>query len=319
MVKLAHNFKIVQMFIEQAYKGNNKWWRVLLTALLTSGVFILNFIMYFISSKEQLQVAYDLMKDLPNNLSLIINLIPFVFLLGLLFLLVYLFNNRSILSLTTSRPKVDYKRIFFSFGIIVLISISGFLVSYYGDHSNIVWNFKPLNFFILLFISLLLFPFQIGLEEYLFRGYLMQQIGIAVRNKWFPLLFTSVVFGLLHSANPEVAEMGFGVMVFYIGTGLLLGVMTLMDEGMELALGFHLGNNLMASILITSDFSALQTDALFKYSGVENTSGTLIEMIISIAVTYPIILFILAKKYKWNNWKEKLTGKVRPLDSISNH
>ena len=306
------------MFIEQAYKGNNKWWRVLLTALLTSGIFIANFIMYFISSKEQLQAAYDLMKDIPNNLSLIINLIPFVFLLGLLFLLVYILNNRSILSLTTSRAKVDFKRIFFSFGLIVFISIVGFLVSYYGDNSNIAWNFKPLNFFLLLFISLILFPFQIGLEEYLFRGYFMQQIGIAVRNRWFPLLFTSIVFGLFHSANPEVAEMGYGVMVFYIGTGLLLGVMTLMDEGMELALGFHLGNNLMASILLTSEFSALQTDALFKYSGVENTSGTLIEMIISIAITYPIILFILAKKYKWTNWKEKLTGKVNPPDSIIN-
>ena len=306
------------MFIEQAYKGNNKWWRVLLTALLTSGVFIANFIMYFVSSKEQVEAAYDLMKDLPNNLSLIINLFPFVFLLGLLFLLVYILNNRGILSLTTSRAKIDFKRIFFSFGIIVFISISSFLVSYYGDHSNIVWNFKPVNFFILLFISLLLFPFQIGLEEYLFRGYLMQQIGIAVRNRWFPLLFTSVMFGLMHSANPEVAEMGFGIMIFYIGTGLLLGVMTLMDEGMELALGFHLGNNLMASILITSDFSALQTDALFKYTGVENTSGTLTEMIISIAITYPIILFILAKKYKWANWKEKLMGRVNPPDSIIN-
>jgi membrane protease YdiL (CAAX protease family) len=306
------------MFIEQAYKGNNKWWRVLLTALLTSGVFIANFIMYFVSSKEQVEAAYDLMKDLPNNLSLIINLFPFVFLLGLLFLLVELLNKRSKLSLTTSRAKIDFKRIFFSFGIIVFISISSFLVSYYGDHSNIVWNFKPVNFFILLFISLLLFPFQIGLEEYLFRGYLMQQIGIAVRNRWFPLLFTSVMFGLMHSANPEVAEMGFGIMIFYIGTGLLLGVMTLMDEGMELALGFHLGNNLMASILITSDFSALQTDALFKYTGVENTSGTLTEMIISIAITYPIILFILSKKYKWTNWKDKLTGKVYPPDSIVN-
>jgi membrane protease YdiL (CAAX protease family) len=306
------------MFIEQAYKGNNNWWRVLLTALLTSGIFIANFIMYFISSKEQLQAAYDLMKDIPNNLSLIINLIPFVFLLGLLFLLVYVLNNRSILSLTTSRPKVDFKRIFFSFGLIVFISIVGFLVSYYGDNSNIAWNFKPLNFFLLLFISLILFPFQIGLEEYLFRGYFMQQIGIAVRNRWFPLLFTSIVFGLFHSANPEVAEMGFGVMVFYIGTGLLLGVMTLMDEGMELALGFHLGNNLMASVLLTSEFSALQTDALFKYSGVENTAGTLTEMIISIAITYPIILFILAKKYKWTNWKERLTGKVNPPDSIIN-
>ena len=306
------------MFIEQAYKGNNKWWRVLLTALLTSGIFIANFIMYFISSKEQLQAAYDLMKDIPNNLSLIINLIPFVFLLGLLFLLVYILNNRSILSLTTSRAKVDFKRIFFSFGLIVFISIVGFLVSYYGDNSNIAWNFKPLNFFLLLFISLILFPFQIGLEEYLFRGYFMQQIGIVVRNRWFPLLFTSIVFGLFHSANPEVAEMGFGVMTFYIGTGLLLGVMTLMDEGMELALGFHFGNNLMASILLTSEFSALQTDALFKYSGVENTAGTLTEMIISIAITYPIILFILAKKYKWTNWKERLTGKVNPPDSIIN-
>ena len=306
------------MFIEQAYNGNNKWWRVLLTALLTSGVFIANFIIYFISSKEQMQAAYDLMEDIPNNLGLIINLIPFVFLLGLLFLLVYVLNNRSILSLTTSRAKVDFKRIFFSFGLIVFISIAGFLVSYYGDNSNIAWNFKPLNFFLLLFISLILFPFQIGLEEYLFRGYFMQQIGIAVRNRWFPLLFTSIVFGLFHSANPEVAEMGFGVMVFYIGTGLLLGVMTLMDEGMELALGFHLGNNLMASILLTSEFSALQTDALFKYSGVENTAGTLIEMIISIAITYPFILFILAKKYKWSNWKERLTGKVNPTDSIIN-
>jgi hypothetical protein len=147
------------------------------------------------------------------------------------------------------------------------------------------------------------------------RGYLMQQIGIIAKNRWFPLLFTSVLFGLFHSANPEVAEMGYGVMVFYIGTGLLLGVMTLMDEGLELALGFHLGNNLMAALLITSDFSALQTDAVFKYTGIQNTADVLNEMIFSIAVTYPIILFILAKKYKWTNWKEKLSGKVMPIQN----
>ena len=117
-----------------------------------------------------MQAAYDLMEDIPNNLGLIINLIPFVFLLGLLFLLVYVLNNRSILSLTTSRPKVDFKRIFFSFRLIVFISIVGFLVSYYGDNSNIAWNFKPLNFFLLLFISLILFPAAIiGGSWYLFK------------------------------------------------------------------------------------------------------------------------------------------------------
>ena len=303
------------MFIEQAYKGNNIWWRVVITALLTTGIFIGNFIVYFTMTDKQMKAAYDMMKHIPNNLSLVINLLPFVFLLGMLFVLVYFLNERNILTLTTSRKKVDIKRILFSFSLIVFISVLGFAVCYYSDSSNIIWNFHPTKFFILLAISLLLFPFQIGLEEYLFRGYLMQQIGIVVKNRWFPLLFTSTVFGLFHSANPEVAEMGFGVMIFYIGTGLLLGIMTLMDDSLELALGFHLGNNLMASLLLTSDFSALQTDALFRYSGVENTAATLNEMIISIGITYPIILFILAKKYKWSNWKEKLTGKVSPIQS----
>lgn len=303
------------MFIEQAYKGNNSWRRVLFTTLLTTGIFIGNFIVYFTMSDKKLKALYSSMKNIPNNLSLVINLIPFLFLLTMLFILVYFVNKRSILTLTTSRNKVDFNRILFSFSLIVFISIFGFLASYYGDSSNIIWNFHPLKFFILLIISLLLFPFQIGFEEYLFRGYLMQQVGIVAKNRWFPLLFTSIIFGLFHSANPEVAEMGFGVMVFYIGTGLLLGIMTLMDESLELALGFHFGNNLIAAMLLTSDFSALQTDALFRYSGAENTASTLTEMIVSILITYPIILIILARKYKWTNWKEKLTGKVGPIQT----
>src|SRR5690606_36617620 len=170
------------------------------------------------------------------------------------------------------------------------------------------WNFKPVKFIILLILSLILFPFQIGFEEYFFRGYLMQQIGIVARNRWFPLILTSVAFGLVHFSNPEVSELGYGTMVFYIGTGLLLGIMTLMDESLELALGFHFGNNLMAAILVTADFSALQTDALFKYTAEVDKSSMLSEMLLSILITYPLVLFILSKKYKWTGWKEKLFG-----------
>lgn len=303
------------MFINQAYKGNNKWWRVLITTLLTAGVFIANFILVFFMSKEELDKVYQSMKEIPNNWSLLINLSPFVFLLILLFLLVLRLHERNVLSLTTSREKVDYKRILFSFGLTVLLTSITFAISYFMDSSNILWNFNPLKFAILFIISILLFPFQIGFEEYLFRGYLMQQIGIIAKNRWFPLLITSVFFGLFHSANPEVAQMGFGVMAFYIGTGFLLGIMTLMDESLELALGFHLGNNLMAALLVTSDFSAIRTDAVFKYSGTENTSDMLNEMIVSIAIVYPIILFIFAKKYNWKHWTAKLTGKIQPYNT----
>ena len=303
-------FIITIMFIEQAYKGNNEGWRVVVTTLLTTGIFIANFIAFLILPQSTIDESYDLIKGIPNNIALVMNLLPFAFLLGILFVMVFFIHKRSLLTLTTSRLKIDYKRILFSFSLIVILTLISFGFSYYTDSKNIVWNFHPFKFAVLFVLSLLLFPFQIGFEEYLFRGYLMQQIGILAKNRWLPLVITSVVFGVFHSANPEVAAMGYGVMTFYIGTGLLLGIMTLMDEGLELSLGFHLGNNLMAAILITSDFSALQTDAVFRYSGKENTADSLTEMVITMLITYPIILFILAKKYHWTQWKEKLTGKI---------
>jgi len=296
-------------YINQAYKGKNSIWMFVLTSILVSGIFILNFIYYLFTSEEDMEKAYDLMNSIPANLSLIINLLPFVFLLGLLFLLVNKLHQRSILSLSTSRSKMDWSRSFFSFMLIVGISLFTFGISAYLDPSAIELQFDLVKFSILFIISILLFPFQIALEEFLFRGYLMQQIGVIVKNKWFPLILTSVIFGVFHSANPEVAEMGLITMVFYIGTGLLLGIMTLMDDGLELALGFHLGNNLLAALLITSDWSALQTDAVFRYTSVE-ANITNLEIIIPVVLIYPLLLFILTKKYKWTDWKNRLLGSV---------
>lgn len=296
-------------YIQQAYKGKKEIWMFIITSVFISGIFILNFIAFLFTSKEDMDALYESMKSIPSNFSLIINLLPFAFLLGLLFVFVRFMHDRSILSLTTSRTKVDWKRILFSFLLIVTISVVSFLISYYLEPSSVELQFNPIKFAILFIISILLFPFQIGLEEYLFRGYFMQHIGIIVKNKWFPLIITSVFFGLAHSANPEVAELGLITMVFYIGTGLLLGIMTLMDEGLELALGFHLGNNLLAALMVTSDWSALQTDAIFKYTA-EEAQTTILEILIPILIFYPIILLILSKKYKWTNWKDKLLGAV---------
>ncbi|WP_244462155.1 CPBP family intramembrane glutamic endopeptidase [Wocania ichthyoenteri] len=296
-------------YIQQVYKGKRELWMFILTSVLISGIFVLNFIAFLFTSPEDMDAAYEMMKSIPANLSLIINLAPFAILLILLFIFVKFVHQRSILSLTTARKKVDWKRIVFSFLLIVVITLITFGISYYLDPSLIELQFDGKKFTILLIISLLLFPFQIGLEEYLFRGYFMQHIGDLVKNRWFPLLFTSIFFGVAHSANPEVAEIGLVTMVFYIGTGLLLGIMTLMDDGLELALGFHLGNNLLAALLITSDWSALQTDAIFRYTA-EEANTTSLEIIIPVLIVYPIILFILSKKYNWTNWRDKLLGKV---------
>lgn len=296
-------------YIQQAYKGKTETWMFILTALLVSGIFILNFIMFLVLPDDFMEMATEQMKSTPPNEMLIMNLVPFAILLALLFVLVKYLHKRSITSLTTARKKIDWGRFFFSFGLVVAFIVGSFWVSYTMDPSLVELQFDLNKFLVLFLISILLFPFQIGLEEYLFRGYFMQHIGVIVKNKWFPLLLTSVLFGIAHSANPEVAEMGYITMVFYIGTGLMLGIMTLMDDGLELALGFHLGNNLMAALLVTSDWSALQTDAIFKYTA-EAPENTFIEVMLPVFVVYPIMLFVFSKKYGWTQWNEKLFGRV---------
>jgi hypothetical protein len=37
-----------------------------------------------------------------------------------------------------------------------------------------------------------------------------------------------------------------------------------------------------------------------------------VDILIPIFVVYPLFLYIMAKKYGWSDWKEKLFGKVEP-------
>ncbi|MFK7749391.1 MAG: lysostaphin resistance A-like protein [Kordia sp.] len=298
------------MFIQQAYKGDNATWKVIMTTILTLAIFVANIIYVFFGDVDAIKQAEEAAKSIEsNNFMFALNLSFFVFLLLMLFGLVLYLHRRSLVSLTTARSKIDLKRIAFSFGLVFLLGIIAFGVECYLYPGMVTFDFKPVKFIILIVLCLILFPFQIGFEEYLFRGYFMQQIGIIAKNRWFPLLATSVLFGLMHSANPEVAEMGGITMIFYIGTGLFLGIITLMDEGLELALGFHFANNFLAATLVTADYSALQTDSLFRYTSQES-SISFASILVPILIAYPIILIILAKKYKWNNWREKLLGRV---------
>ncbi len=166
-----------------------------------------------------------------------------------LYFTVKFLHQQSFLSLSTSRKKIDWKRVAFTFVLWAVISVVFIGLDIFLSPEDYVYNFQPGPFLVLLLIALILIPIQTSFEEYFMRGYLMQGLGIAAKNRWVPLLGTSLIFGLLHIFNPEVAKIGYGVMVFYIGTGLFLGILTLMDEGLELALGFHAANNLTAALL----------------------------------------------------------------------
>lgn len=308
------------MFIEQGIKSENKFWKYSIGSLLvilasTLGQVPLILAVLAKSFMEEIPFpteSEEMMKVLDANLTLFLILFSFAVALVALFLVIKYFHGQSILSVTTSRTKVDWNRILFSFSIWTVFTIVSVAITYYFTPENFQLNFQPIPFLILVLISVFMIPIQTSTEEYVFRGYLMQGFANLSKNKWFPLVLTSVIFGGMHILNPEVTKMGYIILVFYIGTGLLLGIMTLMDEGMELALGFHAANNLIGALLVTSDWSAFQTPSLLKDIS-EPSAG--LDIILPVVLIYPLILFILAKKYQWTNWKEKLTGKVQIGDS----
>ena len=110
----------------------------------------------------------------------------------------------------------------------------------------------------------------------------MQGFGLLFKNKWAPLLITSILFGALHAANPEVKEFGLALALpQYIVIGLVFGIITVMDDGTELAIGKHAINNILISLFVTHNSSVLQTPSIFKVEEVYPIADliTLIVMI----------------------------------------
>lgn len=310
------------MYIAQAFKGLHDWWRYLLGLVIVLIAWqVLGGIPFGIAVFAKLfsdggnmdgMDQNDLLSVLEPNLNLFLMLLMFAVGLIALFLVVKHMHKLSITRLTTSRKKIDWKRFWFVFMLWGAVSSGILLIDYYLSPEDYVLNFKLVPFLILCVIAIIMIPLQTSFEEYLFRGYLMQGIGVVVKNKWAPLAITSIGFGLLHIANPEVDKLGPVIMVYYIGTGFFLGIITLMDEGLELALGFHAANNLFTALLVTADWTALQTHSVFKDMSDPETMK-LAEIFVPVFVIFPILLFLFSKKYKWTNWREKLLGTVKEL------
>lgn len=308
------------MFIEQAYKYQHDFWRYLIGVLIVIAAIFAGQIPFVIA--VFLKTGFDLqgmdesqvMQILDSNLSFFLMLLAFAVALIALFFVVRLIHNQSITGLTTARRKIDWGRFFFAFGLVAVFSITVTLIDYFSNPQDYVFNFQPLPFFIMLIIAVVMVPLQTSFEEYFFRGYLMQGIGVLAKNRWLPLFITSIFFGGLHFFNPEVTKLGNIIMIYYIGTGFLLGIMTLMDDGLELALGFHAGNNLITAVLVTADWTAFQTNSILKDVS-EPSAGW--DVLVPVLIVYPIFLFIMARKYKWRSWGYKLFGKVEKPELLN--
>jgi len=308
------------MFIAQAFKYKHDFWRYIIGIILVVASLFLGQIPLMIALVMELGVAEtatltetELMTSLDSNYFFFMLLLSYAVALAAVIFAAKKVHGQTLRSLTTSRSKIDWSRFWFAFGLVGIFILITTIGDYYSNPQDYQWNFELIPFLILLVIAVIFVPLQTSFEEYFFRAYLMQGIGVLSRNRWLPLIITSVIFGGLHFFNPEVTKLGNIIMIYYIGTGFMLGIMALMDEGIELSLGFHAANNLLTALLVTADWTAFQTNSIFKDIS-EPSAGW--DVLIPVLIIYPIFLLIMARKYKWTNWKEKLFGKVEKLEVL---
>ena len=305
-------------FVSNAFIGKNSFIRyfsglliIIAASQLVGAIPLMIAIIVKIRDGGQLNPdnIYDLSGlGLSQNLTLVLMLIPFIVGLIAIWLVVKYIHGRTLKQTITGRTRFSWKRFFQAAGFWMLLMVLIQFLQYLIAPENFILDFQPRKFVALVLIAIILIPLQAAFEEILFRAYLMQGLISGSRNRWLPLLFTTLIFGGLHVFNPEVKEFGIALALpQYLTLGLVLGIATLMDDGLELALGVHAINNVFLAIFFTFDASALQTPALFRIKEID----PLIDLI---SLVFGSAIFILwaAKRYKWTNWHSNLVGKVFP-------
>lgn len=238
------------------------------------------------------------------NLGLALMVFPFILAFFTIVWIIRPLHNRSFGTVVNGGRKVRWGRMMLSAFIWAGMSGLWLLYSVRNDPGNFSLNNTSGTLLILAVLSLVLIPFQAAFEEILFRGYLMQGFAVLARNRWVPIVVTSLLFGLMHSLNPEVQEYGFLTMMpQYVFFGLVFAVLTMLDDGIEIAIGAHAANNVFLSVFLTHKDSAVQTQAMYEQMEINPWADFAGLVIMSV-----VFVTIMAIVYRWKDIRKLYAG-----------
>ena len=300
-------------FIDKAKEGNNSFSSYILGIALIISVYLLGSFFLILDLQWNFGIeSFDgvsqkeIVKILGNNRFLAWLVVPFLFVALFLVIHTKFVHKRTVLSIFSGRENFDWKRVLFSFSLLFSV-LSLFLFIQYLSSDSLIFQFDLQKFIPLFFIAIFLLPIQTSCEEILFRSYILQGIKMRTKKNSIAVLISGLMFGAIHIGNPEIAKIGYHIIVYYMLVGVFLALISLFDNGIELALGYHAANNVFAALMITNNWQAFQTDAVFMDI---SDPGMGLDTIIGILFILPLVFFIFYKKYKWHSLKEMWQDKL---------
>ena len=284
-------------FLGGAGLGRNNWWRYLLGLLLIVFATIIvggvPLAVAVVAVTLDGNPATDINRTngaligAPPALSLALTLFPFLLAFAAILLVVRLVHKRPAASLVAVGRPIRWRRIAQGFGawcLVTAVASVAEAIVFPGRYSLTLDLGRLLPFAL---VALLLFPIQSSAEELFFRGYLLQALGRLTRNRLLVAVVTGLIFALLHIDNPEVTAEFWLVMSFYFVFGAGLALLALRDNGLELALGIHAGNNLFTALVANFKGSAVESPSIFTASGF-TPWFSLVSTIVGLGVIYVV-------------------------------
>jgi membrane protease YdiL (CAAX protease family) len=245
-----------ERYLALARLGRNEWWRYVLgvIAILFSWL-ILGWLPYALVVMEG--GAGLLARFIAINFSIIM-------MLAGLTVAVKFIHRRPLLTLVASERGIDWRRIARAALVWTVIGVAIALVEHLLYPARYYFSFSAERFFLFAAVALVLTPLQTATEELVFRGYVMQGLGLVVKAPAAVAVSSAVIFALPHLFNPEAQQHGAGLLgASYFVIGLLLAAVTLRDGRLELAIGLHAANNLLLVLVANYDGSVLESESIF--------------------------------------------------------
>jgi len=246
-----------EQFLDLALLGKNAWWRYVL-GVSTIGFFwvVLGFVPYMFLIGAGLEPT-PMLEFVAVNLSI------FMMLAGLVVAVKWI-HGRPLVSLVAPDLRIDWRRMARGAAAWLVIGAVMALAEHLLFPDRYYLSYNAERFYPFLVAVLLLTPLQAAAEELVFRGYLMQGLGLLTRRPLAIAVASSVAFTLPHLMNPEVDQYGVLIMAAnYFTIGMLLATATLRDGRLELAIGLHVINNVFLALMANYEGSALATESVF--------------------------------------------------------
>jgi membrane protease YdiL (CAAX protease family) len=282
-------------YLEVARNGKNDWWRYLISfpailfVWLIVGTIPVSLLMAYVMMDDNPATGFSKtgftgISVIPEFLATMLSFVPLVV---ATLLAVRFIHARSVRTLITGEARIRWGRILAGAGAWFVIAVLVSFVEALLYPGRYVLTFQPVTLIVYAVIALILIPIQTSAEELFFRGYLLQWMGLRLKNKWILALLNGTLFFLPHMANPEMATDAILVGLGYFAMGFFLALITLQDNGMELALGMHAANNLFAGLFANYATTALPSPALFTVQTLDPIYG-LISVVLGMIVFYLI-------------------------------